>query len=96
MLVWMSDIRTIDSGDVDTVLLLVVFHPLAKVQMSLLRIAVIAAAIAAGLSAFLLKLQRDIEIMGPDILAQDKAVAVTEQDHSPHYIKFVFDKHSSQ
>ena len=50
---WMFDIHAIDSGDTDTMLLLVVLHPLAKVLMGLLRIAVIAAAITAELSVLL-------------------------------------------
>ena len=92
---WMLDVHAIDSGDVDTVLLLVVLHPLAKVLVGLLRVAVVAAAIAAGPSVLLYELQCDIEIVRSDILAQDKAVAVTEQDHSPDNIGFVFDKHTS-
>ena len=92
---WMFDIHAIDSGDADTVLLLVVLHPLAKVLVGLLRVAMVAAAIAAGPSVLLYELQCDIEIVRSDILAQDKAVAVTEQDHSPDNIGFVFDKHTS-
>lgn len=91
----MFDILAIDFGDMNTVLLLVVLHPLAKVLVGLLRVAVVAAAIAAGPSVLLDKLQRDIEIVRSDILAQNKAVAVTEQDHSPNNIGFVFDKHTS-
>ena len=92
---WMFDIHAIDSGDTDTMLLLVVLHPLAKVLMGLLRVAVVAAAITAGPSVLLYELQCDIEIVRSDILAQDKAVAVTEQDHSPDNIGFVFDNHAS-
>ena len=92
---WMFDIHAIDSGDADTMLLLVVLHPLAKVLVGLLRVAVVAAAIAAGPSVLLYELQCDIEIVRSDILTQDKAVAVTEQDHSPDNIGFVFDKHTS-
>ena len=92
---WMFDIHAIDSGNADTVLLLVVLHPLAEVLAGLLRVAVIAAAIAAGPSVLLYELQCDIEIVRSDILAQDKAVAVTEQDHSPDNIGFVFDNHAS-
>ena len=90
----MLDILAIDAGNADTVLLLVVLHPLAEVLAGLLRVAVIAAAIAAGPSVLLYELQCDIEVVGSDILAQDKAVAVTEQNHSPHDIGFVFDNHS--
>ncbi len=93
---WMFDIHAIDSGDTDTMLLLVVLHPLAKVLMGLLRVAVVAAAITAGPSVLLYELQCDIEIVRSDILAQDKAVAVTEQDHSPQHIKrILFYKHST-
>lgn len=91
----MFDVHAIDSGDADTVLLLVVLHPLAEVLVGLLRVAVIAAAITAELSAFLYELQCDIEIVRSDILAQDKAVAITEQNHSPDNIGFVFDNHAS-
>lgn len=96
VVVWLHDIHAIDSGDADTVLLLVVLHPLAKVLMGLLRIAVIVAAITAELSVLLYELQCDIEIMGPGIFAQNKAVAVTEQDHSPQHIRrILFYKHTS-
>ena len=91
----MLDILAIDAGDADTMLLLVVLHPLAEVLAGLLRVAVVAAAIAAGPSVLLYELQCDIEIVRSDILAQDKAVAVTEQDHSPDNIGFVFDNHAS-
>ena len=91
----MFDVHAIDSGDTDTMLLLVVLHPLAKVLMGLLRVAVVAATIAAGPSVLLYKLQCDVEIVRSDVLAQDKAVAVTEQDHSPDNIGFVFDNHAS-
>ncbi len=80
---WMIDIHAIDAGDMDTVLLLVVLHPLAKVLVSLLRVAVVAAAITARPSVLLYELQCVIEIVRSEILAQNKAVAVTEQDHSP-------------
>ena len=94
--IWLHDIHAIDSGDADTVLLLVILHPLAKVLMGLLRIAVIAAAITAELSVLLYELQCDIEIMGPGIFAQNKAVAITEQDHSPQHIRrILFYKHTS-
>ena len=66
---WMLDVNAIDSGDADTVLLLVVLHPLAKVLVGLLRIAVVAAAIAAGPSDLLYELQCDIEIVRSDVLA---------------------------
>ena len=69
---WMFDIHDIDSGNTDTVLLLVVLHPLAKVLAGLLRITVVAAAITAGPSVLLYELQCDIEIVRSDILAQDK------------------------
>ena len=95
MLIGMSDIRTIDSGDADTALLLVVLHPPAKVLMGFLRVAVVAAAITVGPSVLLYELQCDIEIVRSDVLTQDKTVAVTEQDHSPHDIGFVFDNHAS-
>ena len=91
----MLDVHAIDSSNTDTVLLLVVLHPLAEVLVSLLRIAGVAAAITAGPSVLLYELQCDIEIVRSDILTQDKAVAVTEQDHSPDNIGFVFDKHTS-
>ena len=91
----MVDIHAIDAGNTDTVLLLVVLHPLAKVLMGLLRVAVVAAAIAAGPSVLLYELQCDIEIVRSDVLTQDKTVAVTEQDHSPDNIGFVFDNHAS-
>ncbi len=92
----LHDIYAIDSSDADTVLLLVVLHSLAEVLMGLLWIAVIAAAIAAELSVLLYELQCDIEIVGPGIFAQNKAVAVTEQDHSPQHIKrILFYKHTS-
>ena len=91
----MFDVHAIDSGNTDTVLLLVVLHPLAEVLAGLLRVAVVAAAIAAGPSVLLYELQCDIEIVRSDVLAQDKAVAVTEQDHSPDNIGFVFDNHAS-
>ena len=91
----MRDVHAIDSGDTDTMLLLVVLHPLAKVLVGLLRIAVVAAAITAGPSVLVYELQCDIEIVRSDVLAQDKAVAVTEQNHSPDNIGFVFDKHTS-
>lgn len=52
----LHDIHAIDSGDADTVLLLVVLYPLAEVLMGLLRIAVIAAAITAELSVLLYEL----------------------------------------
>ena len=94
--IWLHDIHAIDSSDADTVLLLVVLHSLAEVLMGLLRIAVIAAAITAELSVLLYELQCDIEIMGPGIFAQNKAVAVTEQDHSPYHVKrILFYKHTS-
>ena len=92
---WMFDIHAIDSGDTDTVLLLVVLHPLAEVLVSLLRIAVVAAAITAGPSVLLYELQCDIEIVRSDVLTQDKTVAVTEQNHSPDNIGFDFYKHTS-
>ena len=91
----MLDVHAIDSGDMDTMLLLVVLHSLAEVPVGLLRVAMVAAAIAAGPSVLLYELQRDIEIVRSDILAQDKAVAVTEQNHSPDNIGFVFDNHAS-
>ena len=91
----MLDVHAIDSGDMDTMLLLVVIHSLAEVLVGLLRVAVVAAAIAAGPSVLLSELQCDIKIVRSDILTQDKAVAVTEQDHSPHDIGFVFDNHAS-
>ena len=91
----MLDVHAIDSGDVDTMLLLVVLHPLAKILVRLLRVAVVAAAIAAGPSVLLYELQCDIEIVRSDVLTQDKTVAVTEQDHSPDNIGFVFDNHAS-
>lgn len=91
----MLDVHAIDSGDTDTMLLLVVPHPLVKVLVGLLRVAVVTAAITAGQFVLLYELQCDIEIVRSDILAQDKAVAVTEQDHSPDNIGFVFDKHTS-
>ena len=52
----MPDVHAIDSGNADTVLLLVVLHPLAEVLAGLLRVAVIAAAIAAGPSVLLYEL----------------------------------------
>ena len=55
----------------------------------------VAAAITVGPSVLLYELQCDIEVVGSDILAQDKAVAITEQNHSPHDIGFVFDNHAS-
>ena len=91
----LHDIHAIDSGDTDTALLLVVLHPLTKVLMGLLRITVIAAAITAELFVLLYELQRNIEIVRPGIFAQNKAVAVTEQDHSPHHISILFYKHTS-
>ena len=91
----MLDVHAIDSGDTDTMLLLVVPHPLAKVLVGLLRVAVVAAAIVAGPSVLLYELQCDIEIVRSDILTQDKAVAIAEQDHSPDNIRLVFDNHAS-
>ena len=97
MLIWMPDIRTINPGNMDIVFLLVVLYPPAKVLVGLLRVPVVAAAIAAGVPAFQLKLQCNVEIVGSKILAQDKAVAVAEQNYSPHHIKrILFDKHTSR
>jgi len=95
LLIWISDIHAIDSSDTDTVLLLIVFHPLPEVPVGLLRVAVVAAAITAEPSVLLYELQSDIEIVGPQIFAQNKTVAVAEQDHSPHYInRILFHKHT--
>ena len=78
MLIGMSDIRAVDSGDTDTTLLLVVLHPLAKVLMGFLRIAVIAATKAERFPVSLLELQGYVEVVGSDVLAQDKTVAIIE------------------
>ena len=59
--------------DMGVIRLLVVQNPLAEVLPRFLRIAVAAAAIAAS---FLVELHGHIEVMRPDIFAQDKAAAV--------------------
>ena len=93
----MPDIQAIDFCYVDTIILLILPHSLVKSPVSLLWVAMVAAAIAARPSVLLYELQRDIEIVRSDILAQDKAVAITEQDHSPDNIKrILFYKHTSQ
>jgi len=86
MVMGMPDIQAIDFCDSDVLLSLVVQNPLAEVLPCFLRIAVVAPAIAAPCLG---KLHRHIEVVGPEILAQDKAAAVRKQDDSPDDIRWI-------
>ena len=82
----MLDIQAIHFCDPDVMRLLVVQNPLSEVLPCFLRIAVVTPAIAVPFRG---KLHRHIEVVGPEILAQDKAVAVRKQDDSPDDIRWI-------
>ena len=73
MVIGMPDIQAIDFREIDVMRPLVVQHPLAEVLPRFLRVAVVAAAIAAS---FPVELHGHIEVMRPDIFTQDKTAAV--------------------
>lgn len=83
MVIGMPDIQAIDFGDSDAVRPLIVPHSLPEVLPGLLRIAVVAAAIAAGFSSRLDKLHGHIKVVQFEILTEDKAAAVLKQHDSP-------------
>ena len=86
MVIGMPDVQAIDFLDTGVIRLLVVQNPLAEVLPRFLRIAVVAPAIAAS---FLIELHGHIEVMRPDIFAQDKAAAVRKPDNSPYDIGLI-------
>ena len=86
MVIGMPDVQAIDFLDTDVVRPVIVFYPLAEILLRLLRIAVVAAAIAAS---FLIELHGHIEVMRPNIFAQDKSAAVRKLDDSPDFMGLV-------
>ena len=85
----MPDIQAIDFGDSDILRPLIVQDPLPEILPGFLRVAVVAAAIVAGVSILQGKLHGHIEVVRFEIPVQDKAAAVRKQDDSPDDIRWI-------
>ena len=73
MVIGMPNVQAIDFRDTGVIRLLVVQNPLAEVLPRFLRVAVVVATIAAS---FPVELHGHIEVIRPDIFAQDETAAV--------------------
>jgi len=89
MVIGMPDIQAIDFGDPDVMRPLIVQDPLPEVLPGLLRVAVVAAAIAAGVSILQGKLHGHIETVRFDIPAQDESAVVFKQHQPPDNIRLI-------
>lgn len=85
----MPDIQAIDFGDSDILRPLIVQDPLPEILPGFLRVAVVAAAIVAGVSILQGKLHGHIEVVRFEILAQDKAAAIFKQHQPPDDIRLI-------
>ena len=89
MVIGMPDIQAIDFGDPDVMRPLIVQDPLPEILPGLLRVAVVAAAIAARFPVHQNKLKCDIETVRSVVFAQDKAAAIFKQHQPPDDIRLI-------
>ena len=85
----MFDIQAIDFGDSDILRPLIVQDPLPEILPGFLRVAVVAAAIAARFPVHQNKLKCDIETVRSEVFAQDKAAAIFKQHQPPDDIRLI-------
>ena len=85
----MPDIQAIHFCDPDIMCPLIVQDPLPEILPGLLRVAVVAAAIAARFPVHQNKLKCDIETVRSEVFAQDKAAAIFKQHQPPDDIRLI-------